>query len=153
MTTEIHEQAKVCACLYEGTEWKNVFDKEDIKVLPSITTITITSPTEGDEVSWRYNVEGSSTGVYGSELNVYVLIYPLESNGPWWVQPPVILHPDGNWEASCYFGRDPSEYPEDIGDYFKVCAIVTTLKLEQGQQWYSLPDYVVKSEIVQVRRK
>jgi len=83
---------------------------------------------------------------------MYVLIYPVESEGPWWVQPPPVVFSNGNWEAYCYFGRDLAHYPEDNGDYFRVCAIITTQKLEQGQQWYELPDYVAESGVVSIRR-
>jgi hypothetical protein len=36
LTERDHDQAKVCACFYEGTERKNVFDKKGIRVLSSL---------------------------------------------------------------------------------------------------------------------
>lgn len=115
-------------------------------------TVTITSPKNGYEVSWREIVEGTSKGVYGSELNIYVLIYPIDAGGPWWVQPDVDVFHDGNWEVNCYFGRNPKIYPEDKGANFRVSAIITTEELREGQQLQKLPDHVAKDE-VRVTRK
>ncbi|MCW7071560.1 MAG: hypothetical protein OCU12_04420 [Methanophagales archaeon] len=121
-------------------------------VVPSVVpSITITSKS-GDEVSWREFVEGTSEGVYGSDLNIYVLVYPTDAGGPWWVQPDVDVLRDGSWETNCYFGRDPKLHPEDKGAHFRICAIMTTEKLREGQQLQKLPDYVVKSETVKVTR-
>ncbi len=116
-----------------------------------VPSITITSKS-GDEVSWREFVEGTSEGVYGSDLNIYVLVYPTDAGGPWWVQPDVDVLRDGSWETNCYFGRDPKLHPEDKGAHFRICAIMTTEKLREGQQLQKLPDYVVKSETVKVTR-
>ena len=33
-TTETHHHAKVCACFYEGADWKNLFEKKNIEVRP-----------------------------------------------------------------------------------------------------------------------
>jgi hypothetical protein len=119
---------------------------------PTPPSITLTSPADGAEISWREYVKGSSKGVVGSNLNLYILIYPIESGGPWWVQPPPTILSNGNWEAFCYFGRDPAEYPEDNGNSFKVISILTIQKLEEGQQWSALPDREDESEMVTVKR-
>jgi len=112
--------------------------------------VAITAPKEGDKVSRREFVEGTSEGVYNNpERNIYVLIYPIDAGGPWWVQPEVDISHDGSWEVNCYFGREP---PQDKGARFRVCAIITTQKLSEGQQWQKLPDYVVKSETLKVIR-
>ena len=116
------------------------------------SAVTITALEEGDTVLWREFVEGTSEGVYGSELNIYVLIYPIEVGGPWWVQPDVDLSHDGRWDVNCYFGRNPETHPQDRGARFRVCAIITTQKLSEGQQWQKLPDYIVKSETIEVIR-
>ena len=89
--------------------------------IPTSTTtptpaITITALEDGDKVSWREFVEGTSEGVYGSELNIYVLIYPTDGGGPWWVQPDVDVLRDGSWETNCYFGREP---PQDKSAHFR----------------------------------
>ena len=113
--------------------------------------VTITAPEEDATVSWREFVEGASEGVYGSDSrSIYVLFYPTDVGGPWWVQPDVDLSHDGSWEVNCYFGRDPNIHPGDIGAHFRVCAIITTQKLSEGQQWQKLPDYVVRSETINV---
>ena len=115
--------------------------------------VTIAAPEEGATVSWREFVEGTSEGVYGSDLSdIYVLIYPIDAGGPWWVQPEVDVSHDGSWEVNCYFGRNPATHPDDRGARFRVCAIITTQKLSEGQQWQKLPDYVVKSETINVVR-
>lgn len=114
--------------------------------------ITITAPTEGNIVSWREIVEGTSEGAYGSELDIYVLVYPIDAGGPWWVQPDVDIFHDGSWEVNCYFGRDPKIHPEDKGARFRIRAIITTQKLREGQQWQKLPDYIVSSETIKVIR-
>lgn len=111
--------------------------------------ITITAPKSGDEVSRRELVEGTSEGVYDSDLNIYVLIYPTDAGGPWWVQPDVDVLRDGSWETNCYFGREP---PQDKGAHFRVRAIITTQDLREGQQLQKLPDYVVISETIKVIR-
>jgi hypothetical protein len=111
--------------------------------------ITITAPKDGDKVSWHEFVEGTSEGVYGSELNSYVLIYPTDGGGPWWVQPDVDVLRDGSWETNCYFGR---ESLQDKGAHFRVRAIITAQKLREGQQLQKLPDYVVSSETIKVIR-
>ena len=113
--------------------------------------VTITAPKEVDTVSWRDFVEGTSEGVYNNpERNIYVLIYPIDAGGPWWVQPDVDVFRDGRWEVNCYFGREP---PQDKGTRFRVCAIITTQKLREGQQWQKLPDYVAISETIKVIRE
>ncbi|MFZ3058111.1 MAG: hypothetical protein WA102_00105 [Candidatus Methanoperedens sp.] len=118
----------------------------------STPSITITSPTEGDMVTWRYIVEGTSNGVYGSKLSFYVLIYPIEAGGPWWVQPMGDISPNGNWETTAYFGRDPANYPEDSGKHFKVSAIITSTKLTEGQQLEKIPDNLNRFDIKVVRK-
>jgi len=65
--------------------------------------VTITAPKGGDTVSWREFVEGTSEGVYNNpERNIYVLIYPIDAGGPWWVQPDVDIFRDGRWEVNHY---------------------------------------------------
>lgn len=114
---------------------------------PPTPTIAITAPREGNIVSYRYIVSGTSSGVYGSELSIYVLIYPIEVGGPWWVQPMIDISPNGNWETNVYFGRDPAQYPEDSGKHFRISAVITSIKLKEGQQWQKMPDYIVKDEV------
>lgn len=122
--------------------------------LPANTTpsITIISPKEGDIVTWRNSVEGTSNGVYGSKLSIYVLIYPVEAGGPWWVQPIVDISPNGNWDTTAYFGRDPANYPEDSGKHFKVSVIITSTKLKEGQQLEKIPENTNRYDVKVVRQ-
>ena len=59
-TTQIHDQAKICAYFYEGPEQKNVFDKKDVTVYPTRVSIfdCSPSPVHGGEklsanISWN----------------------------------------------------------------------------------------------------
>jgi len=126
------------------------------KILPPFNPaplIEITSLNDGAEVSWHYSIQGVTQGNLScSRLNLYLLIFPIESNGPWWVQPQTVCNADGNWESGVYFGRDPAEHPEDIGTLFYIIAIATDMRLETGQQWYALPDYDYASNAILVRR-
>ena len=59
-TTQIHDQAKICAYFYEGSEPKSVFDKKDVTVYPTRVSIfdCSPSPVHGGEklsanISWN----------------------------------------------------------------------------------------------------
>jgi len=130
-----------------------VLPKNILPPFNSAPPIEITSLKDGAEVSWRYDIQGVTQGnVSCSKLNLYLLVFPIESNGPWWVQPQIVCNANGHWEGSTYFGRNPAEYPEDKGTLFYVIAIATNTELETGQQWYSLPDYVYAANAILVRR-
>lgn len=100
--------------------------------------VQITNLYDGDYVSWRDTVEGNSSAIQGSGLNVYALIWPLEADGPWWVQP-TKTYSDGYWYANAYFGRDTRLYPEDVRTHYKVVAIMTEEDLRGGQTFKDLP--------------
>ena len=117
---------------------------------PTPPTITISSPTEENIVSLRNIVEGTSTSVYGSNLNIYVLVYPIEG-GRWWVQPDVNILANGNWDTNAYFG-DSANPSKDIGKKFKVSVIVTSAKLQEGQQLEKVPDNIYRVDIREVVR-
>jgi hypothetical protein len=114
-------------------------------------TITISSPTEGDQVSLRHIVEGTSAGVYGSNLKIYVLVYPIEV-GRWWVQPDVNILPNGNWDTNVYFG-DPANPSKDIGKKFRISVIATSVKLKEGEQLENIPDNAYRVDIKEVVRR
>lgn len=118
--------------------------------IPSTSSITITSPGEEDIVPWRYIVEGTSNDVDDPKLSIYVLIYPVEAGGPWWVQQSVDILANGNWETTVYFGRYPSNYPEDEA-HFRVSAIITSERLTEGQQFEKIPTNINRSEIDVIR--
>jgi prepilin-type N-terminal cleavage/methylation domain-containing protein len=118
------------------------------------TQIEIIEPQNNAQVTWRHKVEGQLRPYIDvSELSMYVLIYPISSNGPWWVQPSVITQRDGHWETTAYFGRDPALYPQDEGELFYVIALATDTFLEAGQQWHNIPQYEYVSNAMLVRRK
>ena len=110
--------------------------------------IEIDKPQDGEEVSWMYTVEGNSSATEVSGLNVYVLVWPNEAFGPWWVQETETC-PDGSWESHAYFGRGPKE---DVGTTYSVIAIVTDEKLRPGQTFGDLPGHVERSSSIEVTR-
>jgi len=140
-----------------GTHYVEVDGLTDTFIVSSpepIRPVAIVSPKDEFEVPWRHTIQGmAQEEITSLGLNVYILIYPVESDGPWWVQPPVVVTPEGYWQADAYFGRDPAAYPEDIGDFFYVIAIATGLTLEPGQQWHSLPAFAYTSNAVLVSRR
>jgi len=96
--------------------------------------LDVSYPQNGDEVDWMTSVTGNSSGIVtNNTLKIYLLVYPVESEGPWFVQNRPIVNPDGSWSGLVYFGRDPINYPEDIGDQFLLLAIVTTSDLQPGK--------------------
>ena len=116
--------------------------------------VSITSPKTFSAVSWQQQIRGTSQRIVSDpKLNIYLLIYPIETNGPWWVQPKIIIDPQGNWVSTGYFGRDPKQFPEDINKSFNMIAIATPSTLEPGQQWYSLPEYIARSQITEAMRR
>jgi hypothetical protein len=116
--------------------------------------INITNPHNGDNVTWRQAVEGYSSATSNSGLKAYLLIWPIEANGPWWVEP-TQTYPDGTWESYAYFGRDPRVNPEDIETTYRVEAIMTKEDLNPGATLVELPNVPksARSESILVQRK
>ena len=114
---------------------------------PPSSFVVISEPEEKDEVSWRYMVEGSSSATEDSGLSVYVLIWTVEAEEAWRVQPTTTFS-DGSWQSYAYFGREDM----DIGVTFRVVAILTTQNLSAGQAFIVLPDYDAKSKEILVTR-
>ena len=139
----------------------SVLAYESIRIVTP-PNISITNLQDSDEVPWKLSVEGSSSfEVFASriwpeglsqQLYVHVLLFPVEPDGPWFVQGSAIIQPDGAWEVYSYFGRDPDEYPQDIGDQFRVCAIITREKMMPGQTLQDFPAYLSVSRICSVIR-
>lgn len=118
---------------------------------PGGTTVTglslqVTAPTNGSTVTPRQLVEGTSQGVYGTSKKLYVIVYPTDEAGGYWVQPGLTLSQDGSWSTKAYFGRDPAQYPQDQGAHFRVIVLVTDQTLPEGQI-NDLPPYDAKAEI------
>ena len=115
--------------------------------------INITNLHTGDNVSWQQSIEGDSSAVANSGLNVYLLIWPIEAYGPWWVQQTQTF-PDGTWQSNANFGRNPKMFPEDIGTTYKVEAVMTNEVLKPGMTLAELPSVPKsdRSEIITVKR-
>jgi hypothetical protein len=107
--------------------------------------VNIINPEDGSLVFQNSIVDGNSSAKSGT--NVYVLVWPLEAAGPWWVQS-TITNPDGSWESNAYFGG-----ATDSGKPFKIIAIITDAKLNAGYTSYDLPTHLAKSKEIGVIRR
>lgn len=121
---------------------------------PQPVSLVISHPPIGDEVDWITSVAGNSTGIVTNKtLNLFLLVYPVESGGPWFVQNRLTVNPDGSWSGLVYFGRNPDIHPEDSGDQFLLLAIVTTADLQPGQTFAAIPESICQSSISGLVRK
>ena len=121
---------------------------------PQPLWLVISYPRIEDEVDWITSVTGNSTGlVTNKTLNLYLLVYPVESEGPWFVQNRPTINPDGSWLGVVYFGRNPDIHPEDAGDQFLLLAIVTTANLHPGETFTAIPESICQSSISGLVRK
>lgn len=121
---------------------------------PQPVSLVISYPLTGDEVSWITLVSGNSTGIGTNKtLNLYLLVYPLESDGPWFVQNRPTINPDGSWSGIVYFGRNPDIHPEDTGDQFLLSVMVTTINLQPGETFTTIPESIYESSIPDLQRK
>lgn len=130
----------------ESYEWELI-----PKILNNETHVEIIRPKDGGDVSWMYTVRGNYSAKEGSGLKAYVLVWPNEAFGPWWVQD-TETYSDGLWRSNVYFGEDPKIHPEHIGTAYGIVAILTDQELESGQRFRDLPDYVWRSNIFGVTR-
>jgi len=112
--------------------------------------LSILFPDDGQEVAWTTPVFGK---VYGfgerPDLHLYLLVFPEESEGPWWVQGLPYIAPTGEWTGIAYFGRES----EDVGDSFKLAAIITTQELNVGEPLEKLPSMVTSVQVSHLERK
>lgn len=121
---------------------------------PQPVSLVISNPPIGDEVDWITSVAGNSTGIVTNKtLNLFLLVYPVESGGPWFVQNRLTVNPDGSWSGLVYFGRNPDIHPEDSGDQFLLLAIVTTADLQPGETFAAIPESICQSSISGLVRK
>jgi hypothetical protein len=109
-------------------------------------TVRIIDPQNDDRVPLNYEIKGSSIATGASGLKAYALIWPVEANGPWWVQE-TQTEPTGKWTAKAYFGRQ-----DDIGNTFTIIAILTDQELRTGTTYSMLPPNWGKSNEVRVYR-
>ena len=115
-------------------------------LLPENSQIQITDPEEGDYVSWRYTVKGTSNIEPNCDLNIYVFIFADK----WYAQPKAIISSNGDWETRCKFGN--REYV-GLNYTYDICAIVTSKDFKLEEQFKELPDYKNTSSIIKVTRK
>ena len=80
--------------------------------------IEISKPKDKNYVLFRDLVEGNSSATEESGLEVYVLIWPIQKNGPWQVNPAATFY-DGSWRFKASFGNEM-----DKGTTYKVIAII-----------------------------
>lgn len=121
---------------------------------PQPVSLVISHPQIGDEVDWITSVAGNSTGIVTNKtLNLFLLVHPVESGGPWFVQNRLTVNPDGSWSGLVYFGRNPDIHPEDSGDRFLLSAIVTTADLQPGETFAAIPESICQSSISGLVRK
>ena len=121
---------------------------------PQSVSLVIFYPQMGDEVDWMTSVTGNSTGIVtNTTLNLYLLVYPVESDGPWFVQNRPSMNLDGSWSALVYFGRNPDTHPEDVGDQSLLSAIVTSANLQPGETFTEIPESIHQCLISALVRK
>jgi len=121
---------------------------------PELLSLVMFHPQMGDDVDWITSVSGNSSGIVtNTTLNLYLLVYPVESEGPWFVQNRPSINPDGSWFGLAYFGRNPDIHPEDVGDQFILSAIVATVNLQPGETVSTIPDNIYECSISALIRK
>ncbi|VVB66807.1 Uncharacterised protein [uncultured archaeon] len=98
-----------------------------------VERIRIDNPKNYTHVPLNYDVEGISIATEFTGLKAYVLIWPIEANGPWWVQE-TDTYPNGRWISRAFFGQE-----EDTGKSFKIVAIMTEEELRAGETYRLLP--------------
>jgi hypothetical protein len=100
--------------------------------------IEITNLRNGSLVPYNCNLEGTSrAGRYG--MKAYLLIWPIEAKGPWWVEE-TVTSTNGNWKSNAFFGRPVND---DNGKSFKVMAVITRENLSAGPI-IALPPNVIR---------
>ena len=134
LTTESHDQAKVCACLYEGTEWKNVVEKKDVTVYPNEVNIIDYSPSPvhgGEELNIRVSWSNIPAG-----WKLVVSLEESETDYTRLAESDASKIVSGSGEEIFKLKVKPTT---EIHDYAKVCAC-----FYEGTEWKNV---VVKKDI------
>lgn len=109
--------------------------------------IRITTPIEGQNVSWRDIVKGTLDDPHST---VWVVVHPVGLSA-YWVQPPPSVSKDGTWKTQVYFGRAGNI---DIGKQFEIMAVVNPKeKMGEGYIFNTWPEAEARSKVVTVIRK
>ena len=79
--------------------------------------LILNDPLDNQQIIWAYEVHGVSVNIDPNEGNIYIFIrwYSQSWHDVWWLYN---LNRVGDfWYNTIYFGRDPTQYPNDSGQY------------------------------------
>lgn len=113
----------------------------------NISTLSITSPHDGEVVDRRPVVSGRAST---PNVSVWVIVHPMESSG-YWVQPATSMHADGVWGGQIYVG---SQKTLDEGKQFEIMAVANPkLDLKEGMVLDRWPVAEQVSPVIQIERR
>lgn len=105
-----------------------VTDIATTTILPSQSLTILTSPAQCTIVDSAqvvsFSIEGTSTGIKGTDLVVYLIIRPISSSSIWIQNPPVGRLVDDDWIGNVSFGGR---------DTYEVWAVATDILLTLGE--------------------
>ncbi|MBV5302607.1 MAG: hypothetical protein JZU70_00145 [Chlorobium sp.] len=108
-------------------------------------SLTIDTPSDGQNVTWRTEVKGSVAGA----RNVWVIVHAMERSD-YWVQPKATINKKGQWQAGIYIGNETDT--ANIRD-FEIKAISSpTEKIAEGQVLDIWPVGKLNSNVIKVFR-
>lgn len=108
-------------------------------------SLTIDSPSEGQNVTWRTEVKGAVVGA----RNVWVIVHAMERSD-YWVQPKATINKNGQWKANIYVGNETDT--ANIRD-FEIKAISDPAeKIAEGDVLDIWPAGKLNSNVVKVFR-
>lgn len=116
--------------------------------------VQIGEPKDGAAVGYQPHIKGT---VSDAAAAVHVLVRPITSE-VWWVQNAPVVQPDGTWEVPVYIGTAQL----GVGESYEIVAVAASgnwflqllreSSLEAGQKVKALPEYLVRSKVLVVRR-
>ena len=112
-------------------------------------SVTITSPSDRQHLhvqleetgAGTFFVYGTSSGVFRTDLKIYVLLLPVFPFAPdWWAQPVATISSNGWWRAKAWYGY--SEAPPQVGNTIDILAVVVNPDRVPKEVWPSgrVPD-------------
>lgn len=118
------------------------------------TELSVLYPLDGQKVAWTTPVFGRVIEIDARpDLALCLLVFPEESDGPWYVQDPPYLAETGEWVGLVYIGRDPKDTTQDVGKEFRLAVILTERELSAGETMNALPANVACIQILKLTRK